>query len=728
MVKLSKINGLWEKIRVNVIKQVMRIIPKSKNEDNQTNFEANEEYDDKPQKLQNRLLQRMNGIRIKLLIAFAIPIFLMAVFGIVSYNKAANAVITNYEKISGDTLNAVKEYIFMGVDAVSAKSYELSDSNIVKKYYKNANELTVEEGETSFGQVHDIVNTAKSSHSFIYAIHFIGEEGKSTSTVGELPTDIYNTFLASPEGQLISTSTERYMWVGKHSKLDDALENKQTTYAVSIIRKMAENNGYIIMDVPTNQISKALSQVDFGEGSITGFVTEDGIETLANTEESNVFKDLTYYQEAAEGSEPFGFSYEKFDGKNYLFLYNKIGSTGATLCALVPKNTILKQVNEIKIISIVFVTLACIIAGVIGTVIAGGIGSEIVKLARSIALAAKGDLTTKFKTKRKDEFLILSNSLKDMVGGMRNLIETVASFGSKVNGSASALSHTSSDILVSTKDISLAIGEIEKGVVQQASDTEQCLVQMSDLSDKINQVYESTYEIEQIAMDTKTIVGDGLVTMDELSNKSSATTDITHTVIGEIEGLELQSRNIANFVNVINGIAAQTNLLSLNASIEAARAGDAGRGFAVVAEEIRKLADQSVSASNEIKGIVNEIQNKTKVTVVSAKKAENIVGSQMVALAKTISTFENINEHVGKLVGNLNNISEGVKGIEAAKDETLDAIRNISAISQQTATSSEEVSATATNQISSVEYLSQSAAELAEDSKKLEEAIQMFQI
>jgi methyl-accepting chemotaxis protein len=728
MVKLLKIKGLWEKIRVNVIRQVMRVIPKNKNENNQTDLEEQEESNEKPQKQHNRLLQRMSGIRIKLLIAFAIPIFLMAVFGIVSYNKASNAVITNYENISSDTLNAVKEYIFMGVDAVSTKSYEISDNNVVKKYFKNADELSAEEGAASFSQVNDIITTAKSSHTFIYAIHSIGEEGNSISTVGELPEDIYNTFLESPEGQLISTSTDRYMWVGKHSVLDDILENKQTTYAVSIIRKMAENNGFIIMDVPTNQITKALSQVDFGEDSVVGFVTEDGIETLENTEETNVFKDLTYYQEAAAGSEPFGFSYEKYNGQNYLFLYNKIGSTGATLCALVPKHTILKQVNEIRILSIVFVTLACIIAGVIGTVIAGGIGSEIVKLAKSIAMAAKGDLTTKFKTKRKDEFLILSNSLMDMVGGMRNLIETVASFGSKVNGSADTLSHTSSDILVSTKDISLAIGEIEKGVVQQASDTEQCLVQMSDLSDKINQVYESTYEIEQIAKDTKTIVGGGLVTMDELSNKSSATTDITHTVINEIEALELQSRNIANFVNVINEIASQTNLLSLNASIEAARAGDAGRGFAVVAEEIRKLADQSVNASNQINSIVSEIQNKTKVTVVSAKKAENIVGSQMEALAKTISTFNNINEHVGNLVNNLNNISEGVKGIEAAKDETLDAIRNISAVSQQTATSSEEVSATATNQISSVEYLSQSAAELAEDSKKLEEAIQMFQI
>ncbi|MDF2941632.1 MAG: methyl-accepting chemotaxis sensory transducer [Herbinix sp.] len=728
MTKTFKIKELLQKIQFKRKKIGAQVIPDVQ--------EVVDQIDNKKEgllkkhsiKLPNKFLSRVSGIRIKLLIAFAIPIFLMAIFGVVSYNKSSKAIISNYEKISGDTLNAVEEYIFMGVDAVSTKSYELADNNKVKSYYKKAKDMTTEESEDAFNVVNEIVNTAKTSHSFIYSIHTIGEMGNSISTVDKLPQDIYNQFLASPEGQMIASSTERYMWIGKHSFLDDQLQNKQTTYAISIVRKMAENNGFVIIDVPTTQIEKAISHVDFGEGSLIGFVTEDGVETLSNKEETSVFSGLKYYQEAAAGNEPNGFSYEKYKGEDYLFLYSKIGSTGASLCALVPKDTILQQAEQLKFLSLIFVTLACILAGIIGTVIASGIGGEIVKLSKSIALAAKGDLTTKFDTKRNDEFLILSSSLTDMVGGMRNLIEKVATFGTKVNGSANTLSDTSSDILGSTKDISLAIDEIEKGVVQQANDTEQCLFQMSDLSDKINQVYQNTYEIEQIAKDTKLIVGNGLVTMDELNNKSSATTDITHVVINEIEGLEVQTRSIANFVGVINDIASQTNLLSLNASIEAARAGDAGRGFAVVAEEIRKLADQSMNASNQITGIVSAIQNKTKGTVVSAKQAKDIVESQMEALTKTISTFENINEHVGSLVNNLNNIAEGVKGIESAKDETLDAIRNISAISQQTATSSEEVSATANNQITSVEYLSQSAAELAEDSKKLEEAIQIFQI
>jgi methyl-accepting chemotaxis protein len=674
--------------------------------------------------------KKLNGIHTKLFLTILIPVFFMVIFGVVSYQKSANAIITNYEKSTTDTLNAVSAYLKLGLDSVSGKSLEFMQSDSVRNYYdRGKSGLATDKVEIDLLQpLGEDIMIAQGSNAFIKSIHLFGKTGIGVSTESSPPADIYQRFPEAEEGKAITAATERFLWVGQHPFLDEMFQVKPEEYAMSIIRKMPYDNGFVIVDVSKKEIVSMLSQFNYGEGSLIGLVTGDGREVLTNTNQASVFTDLPYYQVSSAGEEIQGYSYEAFQDKDYLYLYNKVGDTKAMVCALIPKSTIIKQASQIKTLCLIFVSIASILAVLIGIVIAGGIAGAISRLMKSITTAANGDLTVTFETKRKDEFSILSESLSNMVGNMQNLIGKVAEVGAKVTNSAQLLSSTSQSILGDTKDISFTIDEIGKGVVQQSEDTEHCLNQMSNLSDRINKVYDNTNEMEHIANETKTIIGKGLVIIEELGGKSKETSDITGVVITEIEALELQSNSIENFIGVINNIAAQTNLLSLNASIEAARAGEAGRGFSVVAEEIRKLADQSVSAVKEIRNIVTEIQDRTRSTVLSAKQAETIVKSQTEALDKTVLVFEDISQYVGNLVNNLKGISIGVKEIDDAKIETLESISNISAVSEETAASSEEVSATANNQIDSVERLSISASELAENAKKLEEAIQLFRI
>ncbi|MGB8454911.1 MAG: methyl-accepting chemotaxis protein [Anaerocolumna sp.] len=675
-----------------------------------------------------KIWDQFKGIRIQILAAFSLPVILLAVFGVVSYQKSATAIITNYEKSTTDTLNAVSKYLDLGISSVQDKAIEFSLSNTVEDYYRRVNEKDTLDNVTALRQLQEETIVIRETNNFVNAIHLMADVGSPVSTFATPPKDLFTQYTETDEAKNIMENPSRNVWIGSHNALDEQMEMDKSDYAMALVSKLSYSNGLIIMDVSMEEVMKVLMDIDTGKGSIIGFITGDGREVLSDPDLTDVFAGSQYYEDSMAGEAADGFSYQNYRDDSYLYLYSKVGDTGAMVCALVPKAEILKQPSAIKDLSLIFITIACIFALLVGTYISGGIGNAITKLVKSISLAAKGDLTAKFNTKRKDEFLVLSNGLTDMTAGMSNLIGEVAGVGTKVTESADILSTTSEKILGATKDISFTIDEIEKGVVQQAEDTEHCLGQMANLSEKINQVYSSTYEIERIANNTKGIVGDGLIIVDELNDKSKATTNVTQVVIKDIEALEVQSHNIGNFVGIINEIASQTNLLSLNASIEAARAGDAGRGFAVVADEIRKLADQSMQAASQIQGIVTEIQNKTQGTVVSAKQAENIVESQTESLNKTIKVFEDINNHVGSLVTNLDNISIGIKGIETAKEVSMDAIRNISAVAQQTAAASEEVSATANSQIGSVENLSQSALELAGDAKKLEQAIQLFKI
>ncbi len=676
------------------------------------------------------LWKKINGIWFKLLLSIFLPIACLAVFGVISYQKSAKAIIDNYEKSTMDTIMAVSDYLNLGLEAVEGKSIEFINLDSVTSYYnrgKSGLSTSTEEINLQKPLSEDVM-VIQGANSFISAIHVFGKTGIGVSSESAPPEDIYTTFLESEEGKAMAGTKERYLWVGSHDFIDRNFQVKKGDYAISLIRKMSYDNGYVIMDVSSGEIRKMISQFDYGKDSIIGFVTSDEREALSVEGQEAIFVNLDYYRKAAKGNEISGYSYEQYQGKEHLFLYHKVGDTGAMVCILVPRSTIVKQAEDIKQLNVGFVSLAGIFAIVIGTLLAGGIAGAIRNLTRRISATARGDLTTSFDTKRKDEFRILSGSLSDMASNMRNLIGQVAEVGAKVSISAKKVSETSETILKDTKDISCTIDEIEKGVVQQASDTEQSLEQMTGLSNKINEVYDSTYKIEQIANETKDIVGKGIVIVDELNNKSKATANITDIVITDIEALEQQSHHIEEFVNIINEIAAQTNLLSLNASIEAARAGDAGKGFAVVAQEIRKLADQSMDAVKKIQNLVNTIGDRTRNTVVSAKQAESIVKSQTEALDKAVGAFEDINEHVIYLVNNLDNITFGIKEIENAKEDTLGAIRSISAVAQQTAASSEEVGATINNQVGSVEHLSNSATELAENAKKLEEAIRLFRI
>ncbi len=698
--------------------------------------EKKEEIHKKAKKIRGEIKERRNilhtfrGIRTKILFAIFIPIVLMAVFGLVCYINVSQAITSNYEVSTTDTLGAVGKYLTLGFDSVENRTVEFILSDTLKSYYNRFNDEETFADVQNYNQLKQDIVVVQSTNPFIGGTHIFGAVGRGVTTTvpSTLPEDLYSAFVDSEDEKILENAGADYAWSGYHNFLDEKLNIKKEDYAVSYIRRMNFGKGYVVMDISRKRVLTTLSELELGDGSILGFITKDGRESLVNSDEENLFYDLSYYKDSAADEETTGYSYHNFNNRKYLYVYSKVGDTGNMVCALIPESTILSHVQGIKVLILAFTVLACILAIIVGSIIAGGIGSAISKLLKSITLAARGDLTASFDTKRKDEFQVLSKGLTDMVGGMRHLIGEVAEVGTKVSESAGELSATSENILGATKDISLTIDEIEKGVVQQAADTEHCSGQMSNLSEKINQVYGSTYEIEQIANDTKSIVGKGINIIDDLRDKTKATNDVTQIVIKDIEALELQSHSIGNFVGIINEIASQTNLLSLNASIEAARAGEAGRGFAVVADEIRKLADQSVKAANEIKDIVTDIQGKTQNTSLTARKAEDIVESQTEALHKTVSVFEEINEHVAKLANNLDIISVGVKGIESAKEDTVDAISNISAVSQETAAASEEVSTTANNQIQSVENLSQSALELASDAKKLEEAIRLFKI
>ncbi len=673
----------------------------------------------------------IQSIKLQLIIGMLIPIILLAVYGVLSYKKSEAAIIGKYEESAADTIDAVSTYMNFGLGMIEKSTQEITLDVNFRKFFELDYEKAAGSTKT-IDDIYDRISLNALTNVFIENIHIIGRNGFDLSTTVDVNSNLYDTIAQSDIGKVIKEKKIDLLWVSDHSELDKVLKKgdpyKTDSYATSVVRKMRDTRGYVIVDVSREEILNMFSKYDMGEGSIIGFITEDGKETLINTDETSVFTPLPYFQDALRSEESSNFSYVNYKGEIHLFIYSKFENVKGTVCALIPKSNILEEVKGVRTMSVLFVTIACIIAIIVVLLITAGIANSIRSMNKSISKVAEGDLTVSFDTNRKDEFLELSRGISNMVENMSNLIGEVQMVGTALSSSAVSLTCTSGELLDASKGISRTIDEMRTGAIHQSDDAEHCLVRMSNLSDQINQLYINTNKNEQIANNTKSVVSDGMLIVNELNEKSKDTSEITHDVIEQIQQFGAQSKKIEGFVNLINNIASQTTLLSLNASIEAARAGEAGRGFAVVAEEIRKLADKSVNAAKQIQNTVKAISVQNKETVETAEKAESIVASQTDALARTVSVFDNINRHVNELANNFTDILVRLQAIESVKDDTLNAIQNISSVTEQTAASSEEVSATAQDQIDAVEQLQKAAMLLEGDAMRLEDAIKIFKI
>jgi Methyl-accepting chemotaxis protein len=669
-------------------------------------------------------------IRMKLIVSFLVPIAFIILLGIVSFQKAALGIRSSYENSTKQAINMTSKYLLLGVSSIEDISTQYLNDDIMQKYFLGLYNDDVMEKNSNFKMIKNQIIAKEATDDFISQISVLSDTTQSVTTLSSTGAGTCAGFFETENGKGISNSS-KIKWLGSDTYLDDKLKTKPDKYAMRMARFFVGSDSLIVIDLDIKTVRGILSDVDLDKTSITGFVTADGKEIFPSNQEEikePVFSDKDFYKKIAASDAKNGASYVKYKGKEHLFIYSKVGKSGAMICAMIPKSTILSQADSIKQVTIIIVIIACIIAVLIGIFISGGIDKTIKEIIAKLKKAAEGDLTVDFSTKRNDEFRILLEEINHTFTNMKDLISRVMGLSGDVSTASAGVTKTSEEFLKTTGDISTAMNEIEAGVMQQAKDAEECLQQMDNLSHKIEQMSNTTSAIGKIAEGTKKSIQEGTLVTGKLNSQTKSTIEITTNIVRGIEDLAEKSMSIGSIINVINEISNQTNLLSLNASIEAARAGEVGKGFAVVANEIRNLADQTKHSVNDIKNIIEAIQGNTKTLVITAKEAENVMVLQDSAVKDTTDSYLGINTSVDNLMGHLKNIVEDVNNIEAARASTLGAIENISAVLEEIAASTNNVNQTSQNQLVSVETLNQAAGDLNNNSQQLVNAVSKFTV
>ena len=350
---------------------------------------------------------------------------------------------------------------------------------------------------------------------------------------------------------------------------------------------------------------------------------------------------------------------------------------------------------------------------------------EMLKAAKSIA---KGDLSVVIENDSKDEIGQLSSEIKMMVSNLHNLIKEVQDSSGKVSSTADNISSSSEEITSSANQIESTVTDISNGSQSQASSIDEVTRAMSDMTQTIQEVAINSQKAAENANGANEVVQDVGRSAEDLSLKMVDIQTAVRDSSDVILKLDEKSKQIDEIVNLITSIADQTNLLALNAAIEAARAGEHGRGFAVVADEVRKLAEESGTAAKQIADLIADIQAGTNNAVTSMQHGTEEVANGAESLDQTVRSIESIIGSIGDVASMVQDIAAAAEEQSASVEEITSSIMMVSAVSEESAMGAQEASDAAKLQTSYMGELTQSVQELSSMAEGLQLSSSQFSL
>ncbi|EST10690.1 methyl-accepting chemotaxis protein [Sporolactobacillus laevolacticus] len=501
---------------------------------------------------------------------------------------------------------------------------------------------------------------------------------------------------------------------------------------VSVEQAVVDNGqvkGVIKLDLFIQSIINQVSRVKLGDTGYVALLDSKGT-YIASPKKDEIGKSVAgedFYKEIHRMGKS-GKFYAKVNGSDKLISFKTNSTSGWTMLGIIDKSEISNKANLITLPSIVTLLVIIAVSILITSYMLGKVIGRLRKVQEAAGQIEQGDLTVKIPVDGDDELSHLTRSINEMANTNRNAFKKMIDVSQQIIGASQTLVASAEENVASANEISATVTEIAAGASNQSKSIDESQSSLQNLLEQVNKIDDQSKDVLQGAHRMIEFARGGLDKMNHLSVQSKNSADTTNQIIDTVLKLEEHAKNVHQIIDVLDGIARRTNLLSLNASIEAAHAGEHGKGFAVVAGEIRKLAQQTNESLKEVTDTVQSMNNEIQQAVSYCRQTGETLQGQKTAVSESNDAFTQIEKIIELNVKGMQTISNAIINTHQQIEQVTQGTQVIASTSEETAASTEEMSASVQEQTASMEELNKLAGDLDQQAQLMQEEINRYKI
>ncbi|MFC9541113.1 methyl-accepting chemotaxis protein [Lysinibacillus sp. NPDC056959] len=493
---------------------------------------------------------------------------------------------------------------------------------------------------------------------------------------------------------------------------------------VTVARQVKDQSGVVAIDLKLTEIQKVADSISIGKNGYPSIFGDKNLVISHPTLEAGKELNESFLNQMYD-SKSGTYDYV-FDGDDRILFFTTNELTNWKITGTIFAKEIDESASPILKKTFLVLIAAIVISSIVFFFVMKAIIKPIRLLKDSAVTISKGDLTEKVTITSHDEIGQLGQAFNDMQDSLRTLIQKIEQNAEEVASSAEELTANATQTSIATEKVAISIQDVASSADTQTTSANKNAESLQELSKAILHIAEISSTVTDLSQHA-TLQADegGKAVRDTKDQMQSIHVSVTDSNT-KIQSLHERSQQITSILDVITSIADQTNLLALNAAIEAARAGEHGKGFAVVADEVRKLAEQSQKSAQQIFELIHGIQLETEQSVnIMAKVTEDVQNGLHVS-DEAITKFQVIMSSMEAITPKMEEVSSASEQMSASVQEVTAVTEDLAFSAKGNAAASEDVAASTEEQLASMEEINASAQALAHMADELKQLISQF--